>query len=144
MVCENIFTTSPRPLTLISYHIPFIIHLTGILAWLHDMMVRKEIHCFTKGSVSPVFTFSLNWLHWSDSVIESPCLWLYVFVPLGAFWSTRPSGPSWSSSCHVYLSVCLSVVFRHRVQFFFRPIIGPQVTWSVPGLSLPPPPVLAL
>ena len=35
------------------------------------------------------------------------------------------------------LSVC------HCVKFFFKPVIGPQVTWSVPGLFLvlphPPP-----
>ena len=43
--------------------------------------------------------FSLNRPHWADSVIESPC------------------------PC-----VCLFVCLRHRVQFFSRPIIGPDVT----------------
>ena len=41
--------------------------------------------------------------------------------------------------------VCVCVCLRHRVQFFFRPLIGPQVTWSVPGISLvllPPSPLL--
>ena len=65
--------------------------------------------------------FSLNWPHWADSVIESPC------------------------PCVTYLSVCLDVRLRHWVQFFQKPLIGPEVTWPVPGLSLvlpgsPPPP----
>ena len=32
------------------------------------------------------------------------------------------------------------MVVRHRMQFFFRPLIGSEVTWSVPGLSLVQPP----
>ena len=36
----------------------------------------------------------------------------------------------------VCLWVCLSVCLRHWVQFFSRPLIGPEITWSVPGLSL--------
>ena len=40
----------------------------------------------------------------------------------------------------VCVSVCLSVCLRHQVHFF-RPLICPEVTCSVPGLSLvfPPP-----
>ena len=33
-------------------------------------------------------------------------------------------------------SVCQDVCLRHRVQFFPRPLIGPEITWSVPGLWL--------
>ena len=49
-------------------------------------------------------------------------LWLRFFHQLG------PTGPSCSQSRHVRLCVCVSVCLRHRVQFFFRPLIGPQVT----------------
>ena len=43
----------------------------------------------------------------------------------------------------VCLSRCLSRCLRHQVQLFPRPLIGPEITWSVPGLSLvlPPPPL---
>ena len=40
------------------------------------------------------------------------------------FHQLGPTGPSWSKSCHVRLWLCV----RHRVQFFSRPLIGPQVT----------------
>ena len=67
---------------------------------------------FRLTSLQPM-VFSLNWPHWADSVIESPC----------------------SSVClSVILSFCLSVWLCHLVQFF-RPLIGPEITWSVPGLS---------
>ena len=49
----------------------------------------------------------------------------------------------WCSYFHwhrVAMSVCLSVCLCHRVQFFSRPLIGPEVTCSGPGLSLVPPP----
>ena len=62
--------------------------------------------------------FSLNRPHWADSVIESQC-------------------PS------VCLSVCLCLFLRHQMQFFARPLIGPEITWSVPGLSLVNPPGLS-
>ena len=43
----------------------------------------------------------------------------------------------------VYLFVCLSVCLPvcYPVQFFSRPLFGPEITWSVPGpsLVLPPP-----
>ena len=32
------------------------------------------------------------------------------------------------------------VSLRHQMQFFSRPLIGPEITWSVPGLSLVNPP----
>ena len=53
---------------------------------------------------------------------------------------TEPA-PLRQFSHKVAMSVYLCVVLCHRVQFFSRPLIGPQVTWSVPGLSLvlPPP-----
>ena len=56
------------------------------------------------------------------------------------FLPTLPSGPSWSISHHVCLSVCMSVCMRHRVQFFSRPLIDPQKTWPDPSLSLVNPP----
>ena len=31
--------------------------------------------------------------------------------------------------------VCLCVCQRHQVQFFPRPLISPEITWSVPGHS---------
>ena len=62
---------------------------------------------------SQLFKFSPTWPHWAKFVIELPCPY-----------------------------VCLSVCLRHRVQFFPRPLIGPEVTWSVPGLSLVLPPSL--
>ena len=49
--------------------------------------------------------------YWSDLVIKLPCL-----------------------------SICLCHCLRHRMHFFSRPLIGAEVTWSVPGLSLHPPP----
>ena len=42
------------------------------------------------------------------------------------FSPTRPSGPSWSSSRHVRVSVCLCVC-PLPMQFFSRPLIGPQI-----------------
>ena len=57
-----------------------------------------------------VSLFSLKRPHWANSVIESPCI-------------------------H---DVCLSVcVIRCSLS---RPLIGPEITWSVPGLLLVPPP----
>ena len=53
------------------------------------------------------------------------------------FWPTGPSGPSWSSSRKVCV---LCVVCPLPMRFILRPLIGPQVTWSDPGLSLVPPP----
>ena len=50
------------------------------------------------------------------------------------FSPTRPSGPRWSESRHVHVSVCVfDVPFPYN---FFRPLIGPQVTWSDPCVSL--------
>ena len=54
------------------------------------------------------------------------------------FHQLGPSGPSWSKSRHVRMCVCL----RHRMQFFFRPLIGPQITRPDAGLSLVIPPSL--
>ena len=59
--------------------------------------------------------FSLNRPDLADSVIKSQCPSVCVFV-------------------------CLSVCLRHRMQFISRPHIGPEITWSVPGLSLVNPP----
>ena len=33
--------------------------------------------------------------------------------------------------------VCLSVCLCHRVHFFSRPLIGPEITWSVRGVQAP-------
>ena len=49
---------------------------------------------------------------------------------------TRPNGPSWSSSQHVRVFVCLCVWCPLPMQFFFRLLIDPQMTWPDPGLSL--------
>ena len=49
------------------------------------------------------------------------------------FHQLGPTGPSWSVSHHVRVSVCVSAPSG---AVFFRPLIGPQVIWSVPGLSL--------
>ena len=46
-----------------------------------------------------LYIFSLNQAHWANSVIESRCP-----------------------------SVCLCVCLRHRMQFFPRPLIGPEIT----------------
>ena len=43
------------------------------------------------------------------------------------FSPTWPSGPSWSSSRDFCLFICPLFIF-------FMPLIGPQVTWSDPGL----------
>ena len=43
-------------------------------------------------------------------------------------------GPTFAIS--ICVSVWMSVCLRHQVQFFPRPLIGPEFTWSVPGLSL--------
>ena len=56
--------------------------------------------------------FSLNRSRWADWVIEWPCT-----------------------------SFCLSGCFRHWVQYL-RPLIGPEITLSVPGLSMVFPPSL--
>ena len=52
------------------------------------------------------------------------CSWIQRFfiesAPLGRF--------SHRNAISVCLSVCVCVVLRHRVQFFLRPLIGPQVT----------------
>ena len=56
--------------------------------------------------------FSLSRPHWADLVIESPCL------------SVCPSMVLWC--CATGCS-------------FFRPLIGPEVTWSFHCLSCPPP-----
>ena len=42
----------------------------------------------------------------------------------------------WSSSHRVCVCVCLCVWCPLPMQFFSRPLIGPQLTWSDPGLSL--------
>ena len=42
----------------------------------------------------------------------------------------------------VAMSVCMPACLRHRVQFFSRPLIGPQITWPDSGLSLVNPPSL--
>ena len=65
--------------------------------------------------ISLLKAFSLNWLNWVDSVIESLCL-----------------------------DVCLCVC-AIGCSYFSRPLIGPEIIWSVPTLSLvlpryPPPP----
>ena len=49
-------------------------------------------------------------------------------------------GPLWSSSCNVNLCISLYVPFPCN---FFRPLIGPQITWSVQGPSLANPPQTA-
>ena len=38
-------------------------------------------------------------------------------------------------------SVCVFVCLRHQMQFISRPLIGHEITWSVPGLSLVDPPL---
>ena len=76
---------------------------------------------------------------------------LPLFYLFGSFFSFSPNQapwPSWSSSCHVRLSVCLSVcvcvVLRHCVQFFqaahwspghminSRPVISPYLIGKSP------------
>ena len=61
-----------------------------------------------------------------------------IFTDL--FWVFKESAlrPILSSSRDVRLSVCLFVC-PLPMWFFSRPLIGPQVTWSDPGLSLPKP-----
>ena len=44
------------------------------------------------------------------------------------FHQLSPTGPSWSRSRHVRVSVGVSVCLRHRVQLFSRPLIDPQIT----------------
>ena len=59
------------------------------------------------------------------------------------FHQLGPTGPSWSRSHHVRLSVCLCVCLRCLSKGGPRgakPLIGPQITWSDPGLSLVNPP----
>ena len=58
----------------------------------------------------------------------------------------RPTGPIQSLRCDVRPSVCRSVCLRHWMHFFMRPLISPEIIWSVPmpliGPSfLPPPPL---
>ena len=45
--------------------------------------------------------------------------------------------PHWADS--VIESQCLDVCLRHRMHFFFRPLIGPDITWSVPRPLIGPP-----
>ena len=47
-----------------------------------------------------------------------------------------PTRPSWSSSRNVCPSVCLFVCLIYLPNVFFRPLIGPKITWSIPGISL--------
>ena len=53
--------------------------------------------------------FSPTWPHWAELVIELPC------------------------AC-VCLCLCVCAI---ECSFFSRPLIGPQTTWTDPGLSLP-------
>ena len=69
-----------------------------------------------------MFGFSLNRPNWADSVIESPCPSVCVFAPSSPRGAKEVPGE------------------QSSLPLFFKPLIGPQVTWSVPGLSLPPPP----
>ena len=64
-------------------------------------------------------------------------MFCFVSLIISDFHSIGTTGPIQSQNCHIRLCVCL----RHRVQFFFRPLLGPEVTRSVRGLSLllPPP-----
>ena len=55
--------------------------------------------CLSGCLFAPSGAFSLNWPHWAGSVIESPCP-----------------------------DVCVFLCLRHRVQFFSRPLIGPEIT----------------
>ena len=52
------------------------------------------------------------------------------------FSPTRPSGPSWSESRHVRVFVIVFVCLSPSNAIFSSPLIGPQVTWTDPGLSL--------
>ena len=71
------------------------------------------------------------------------CVSLHFKIYIYIFFSspTRPSGPSWSWSWHV--RVCVCVWCPLPMQFFSRPLIGPQITWPDPGLSLVNPPSLS-
>ena len=53
----------------------------------------------TNNTMKHFYLILLNRPHWANSVIELPCL-----------------------------CVCLDVCLRHQVQFFPRPLIGPEVT----------------
>ena len=69
----------------------------------------------------------LNWSkHIRDNILTKKSL-RYSFITWykskKQFSPTRPSGPSWSSSCNVFLSVCPLFIL-----FFPRPLIGTQVT----------------
>ena len=67
---------------------------------------------------------------------SSKMIWKFHINGRKIFSPTRPSGSSWSSSRKVCLSVCLISPFH---VIFLTPLIGPQVTWSDPDLSLVPP-----
>ena len=52
----------------------------------------------------------------------------------GVFTNSAPLGRvGHRVAMSVCVSVCLSVCLRHRVQFFSRPLIGPQITRSFEG-----------
>ena len=61
------------------------------------------------------------------------------FVPPNDLFTN--SAPLGRVGHRVTLSVWMCVCLRHRVQFFPRPLIGPEITWSVPDLSLVLPPL---
>ena len=78
-------------------------HGATILAFYRNYMKHKLMSSSCKGfflQMSGIFTDSALW---AGSVIESPC----------------------PSVCQY---VCLSVCLCHQVQFFSRPLIGPEVT----------------
>ena len=92
----------------------------------------------------------------STKIFEYSNIWIFVLIPVLYYtmiikyspWAYEPilsamlcstktfslNRPHWADS--VIESPCPSVVLCHRAQFFSRPVIGPEVTWSVPGLSL--------
>ena len=62
-------------------------------------------------------------LYISSTFLHFPFSIYLVF----SFSLTRPSGPGQSKSQHVCMSVCVMSI-PHA---FFRPFIGPEITWSV-------------